>query len=361
MPMTQASRGVRPDPVRFPLPVDSRSLALTGLWLLALLYTLYFARAFLIPLTFAILLSLLLSPPVRAFKRMHVPESIGAALVVVPLILAISAGVYQLATPAADWLSRGPESLHRIESRLRRLRKPVDQVTRTAEQMEQMVTPQAPAVQLEGDGLGAIVFGGTRAFLADAIVVTLLLYFMLASGGLFLRKVIKLLPRLQDKKRAVEIARETEVQVSMYLFVTTLINAGFGIAVGLAMWLLGMPNPVLWGVIAGLLNYIPYLGGVATTGVLGLAALLQFDDVGRALMVPAVFVLLNFVEGNVVKPIAMSRQLTLNPVVVFVSVLFWGWLWGTVGAFLAVPIVATLKITCDRIEGLSPIGEFLGT
>ncbi len=350
-----------PAAVPVPLPTDVRAIALTGLWLLGILYTLYFARAILVPLTLAALLSLLLSPLVRGLRRLGIGESIGAALVLVPLVVVVAAGTYSLAAPAAAWLNRAPETLHGVETKLRRLRRPVEQVTRTAEQVQEIVAPKSPSIEVKQESLGASLFGGTKAFLADAVVVCLLLYFLLASSGLFLRKLIKVLPRLRDKKRAVEIARETEAQVSAYLLVTTVINAVFGLAVGLVMALLGLPNPALWGVVAALLNYIPYVGGVATATVLTLVALLEFDTVGHALLVPAAFVTLNFVEGNIVKPIAMSRQLTLNPVVVFVSVMFWGWIWGTAGAFLAVPIVATLKIACDRIEPLATLGEFLGS
>ncbi len=205
-----------------------------------------------------------------------------------------------------------------------------------------------------------MLFGGTQDLLGSALVVFVLLYFLLASGDLFLSKLIRVLPKLRDKKRAVQIARDTEDQISSYLITTTAINLVFGVAVGVAMYLLGVPNPVLWGVLAAITNYVPYLGALAMVAILGLVALLQFGDPGRTLLVPGVFLALNLVESMLLTPILLGQRLTLNPVVVFVGVLFWGWLWGVVGAILAVPILAAFKIVCDHVERPAPVGEFLG-
>ncbi len=204
------------------------------------------------------------------------------------------------------------------------------------------------------------LFGGTTSFLSEAVVVIVLLYFLLASGDLFLRKLIKVLPTFKDKKRAVEIAREIESNISTYLFTVTLINAGVGVAVGVGVWLLKMPNPVLWGVLACVLTYVPYLGALVGIGILGLAALLVFDDLGHALAVPGVYLVVSFLEGNFITPLVLGRRLTLNPVVIFVGLLFGFFLWGIPGALLAVPTLAVLKIVCDHVDTLTPIGEFFG-
>ena len=187
-----------------------------------------------------------------------------------------------------------------------------------------------------------------------------LLYFLLASGDLFLRKLVRVLPRLSDKKRAIEIARQTEGHISTYLSTVTLINIALGLIVGVAMHLVGMPNAILWGVMAGLLNFIPYLGALATAGILAIVSVLTFDSLGRALVAPLLYLAINTVEGYLVTPMLLGRRLTLNPVVIFLGIILWGWLWGIPGALLAVPILATFKIFCDQIEPLAPIGEFLG-
>jgi predicted PurR-regulated permease PerM len=337
-------------------------VALTGLFALGVLYTLYFARSFLVPLVLALLLSLLFSPVVRKLKRARVPEGVSAAIIVVAIMGTVGYSAYRLSGPAGQWIARAPQSLDKIESKVRALRRPMAQVEKAAEQMEQAAgvgVAGALKVEIRGQTLGAAVFGGTQEVLASGLVVCILFYFLLASGDLFLTKVIRALPRLQDKKRAVQIARETESQVSSYLGTIALINTIFGAVVGLVMWLLGMPNPALWGVVAGVTNFIPYLGGFACTAILGIVALVEFDSIGRALTVSGVFLALNTLEGSFLTPMVQGRQLSLNPVVIFVGVLLWGWLWGVPGTLLAVPIMAMVKILCDHIEGLAPIGEFL--
>jgi predicted PurR-regulated permease PerM len=349
-----------------PAPIaDTRSVSLTGLFVLALLYTSYLARSFIVPVILAVLLEFLFSPLVRRLKRARIPEALSGALIVLTLVGITGYGIYRLTGPASAWMARAPESLSRLEQRIRSLRRPVVQVTRTAEQVEKLTEITAESgttltVAVKEPSLGETLFGETREFLGSAMVVVVLLYFLLASGDLFLIKIIKALPTLSDKKRAVQIARQTEDHISHYLIATTLINLGFGLVVAVAMRALGMPNPVLWGAVAAVTNYIPYVGSLAAMIVYGLVALLQFDNTWRALLVPATFFVLNLIEGNLVTPLIVGRKLTLNPVVIFVGVLFWGWLWGIPGAVMAVPILAICKIVCDHIQGLAAIGEFLG-
>ena len=180
-------------------------------------------------------------------------------------------------------------------------------------------------------------------------------------GDLFLEKLVGVLPQFRDKKTAVLIARATEAQISAYLFTTTLINLGVGVVTAVAMLLVGMPNPWLWGAVAAVLNYVPYVGAMVNMVVLAVAALLSFDTVGRALIVPAVFLGINLVEGNLVTPAIQGRSMSLNPVALFVGFTFWWYIWGIPGAIMAVPMMATMKIICDHIDALSPVGEFLGS
>jgi predicted PurR-regulated permease PerM len=343
--------------------MEVRSLALTGLLVLAVLYTLYFARAFLFPIILAVLLDFLLSPIIRSLKRVRIPEPVGAALVLV-LGLGLLVGVlYSLAEPARVWISRAPASIHRIESRLRDLRGPVEQVSRTAEQVEAAThtSPSGPAeVVVRGPRLSERLFGTTQNLLTGALETVILLYFLLAVGDLFLQKLIRVLPQLQDKKKAVAIARETEAQISTYLFTATLVNIGIGIAVALLMTALGMPNPMLWGALAALAEFIPYIGATALLATLTLAGLASFPETGHALLIPASYLALNFIQSNFIAPVILGRRLTLNPVAILVGLVFWWWLWGVGGAFIAVPLLVTFKIFCDHIEALAPIGEFLG-
>jgi predicted PurR-regulated permease PerM len=341
-----------------------RSLALNGLFVLAILYTLRLAREFLLPVALGVLVYLLLRPAVRLLLRFHIPESLGAAVVCLTLLAAVGLGAYALSYPAATWIARAPDSLHKVEDRLRPLAVRVQRVTRTAEEMEKITavgatgTPQQ--VTVKQASLGGQLFGGMQSLVAGAVVVLTLAYFLLASGDLFLRKVVQALPRLSDRKRAVEIAHEMERSISGYLFYTTVMNAVFGAGVGLLLWALGMPNPALWGVVAGVTKFVPYLGGLVCTVVLALASLLAFDEPWRVLLVPGVFLVVDTVHGNFVLPALMGRRFTLNAPVVFVGLVFWWFMWGVVGALLAVPLMAALKIVCERVEGLRRIAIFLG-
>lgn len=342
---------------------DARHISLVGLFILAVLYTLHLAQAFILPIVLAILLDFLLSPIVRALRRARIPEPVGAAIVMLGLVGALVVGGWYLSGPAAAWLARAPESLATIEAKLETLRAPVEQVSEAAKQVEEATAvgeEGTPQVEVKGPSLISQVFGGTTALLSAATVVFFLTYFLLAVGDLFLQKLVAVLPQFRDKKTAVSIARATEAQISSYLFTATLINAGVGVFTAVVLWLVGMPNPILWGVLAAVLNFVPYVGALTNTVILSLAALLTFESVARALVVPGVFVLINVLEGNLITPLIHGNRMRLNTVAMFIGFVFWWYLWGIPGAIMAVPLTAAIKITCDHIESLAPVGEFLG-
>jgi predicted PurR-regulated permease PerM len=342
---------------------DPRVMLLAGLLILAVFYTLYFVRALTLPVTIAILLNFLFSPVVRWLKkRVRVPYAVSAALIIFLLIGTVSITVYNLAQPAAAWVSQAPASLRRVEAKLRVLRKPVDEVSQTAQRVEEMAgadDDRTQTVQLKEEGLGEAILGNTQTVVVSGALVCTLLFFLLAGGDLFLQKLIKVMPTLKDKKMALAISQETEKSVSTYLAATTAINVGLGILTGIAMFIIGLPNPALWGIIGGLLNFIPYIGGLLAVVVLGLAGMATFENTTHALLPAIAYFVLTNVE-SFLSPYILGARLALNPVVVFLSVLFWGWLWGIPGALLAVPIVATVKIFCDHVQGMGAMGEFLG-
>lgn len=343
--------------------VEVRSVAITGLFILAVMYTLFFARAFLLPIVLAVLLDFLLSPVIRTLKRLRIPEPVGAALVILGLLGLLGGAAYSLADPAREWVQKAPQSIATVQSRLRELRRPVDQVTRTAEQVEAATegTKGGPQeVVVRGPRLSERIFGTTQSLLTGALETLILLYFLLAAGDLFLQKLIKVLPLLRDKKKAVAIARETEASISTYLLTVAVVNVGLGVAVTLVMLLLKMPNALLWGSLAALAEFIPYIGATVMLGLLAMAGLVAFPDLGHALLVPGAYMAVNLVQANFVSPTVLGRRLTLNPVAILVGLVFWWWIWGVGGAFIAVPLLATFKIFCDHIESLAPIGEFLG-
>ena len=342
---------------------DARHISLVGLFILALLYTLHLAQAFILPIVLAILLDFLLSPVVRALRKLRIPEPLGAAMIVLGLLAVLATGVWYLSGPATTWVSRAPQSMETVKRKLEDLRRPMEKVTQAAEQVEEATevgSDKTQQVEIKGPSLTRQLFGGTATLLSSATIVLFLTYFLLAVGDLFLQKLVTVLPQFKDKKTAVSIARETESQISLYLFTATLINIGVGVVTALALWLVGMPNAILWGVVAAVLNFVPYVGAVVNIVILGLAALIAFESTSRALVVPAVFFAINMLEGNLITPMIYGNRMRLNTVALFIGLVFWWYLWGIPGAILAVPIMATIKIVCDHIESLAPIGEFLG-
>ena len=344
-------------------PFDIRSIALTGLFILAVFYTIYFMRAILLPLVLALLLSYLLRPIVRGLARLKIAPAFGAAIVLATLITTIGYGIFSLATPAAGWLEKAPYSLQEFQRKLSPIKHPIEKVAQASGEIEKLATPANPqaktAVELKRHPIAETLVGWTPEFIGSSVLFFILLYFLLAYDGVFLRKLIKLLPTLSDKKRAVSIASEIEANVSRYLFTVTAINVCLGLAVGTTAGLLGLRNPVMWGVLVAVLNFVPYLGALTGVICITLGAVLSFDSVGYALLFPAVYLAFAALEGNFITPWVMGRSLTLNPVIILLSITFWGWLWGIAGVILAVPILAAFKIFCAHIEPMEPLAEFL--
>jgi len=347
-------------------PLDVRSLSLSVLMIIALGATLFVARAVLMPIVLALLLSFLLAPAVQGLTQLRLPEPLGAAMVLLAILGVVGLGTYGLWEPATQWIQQLPKSVRQIEAKMRPVQQSVEELSETTKKVEEMTqvgsgtAPTTVEVNVQRPNLTGTVINQTLSLLATVGAVTILLYFLLASGDLFLLKLVRILPRLEDKKIAVAIVREVRHDISRYLLTITLINAGLGLAVGITMSWLGMPNPVLWGVMTGCFNFIPYLGAVSSAIILTLVALLTFDGLDRALLVPSMFMGLTTLEGFFVTPMIVGHRLTLNPVAIFIWLTFWGWLWGVPGMLLAVPLLATLKIVCDHIQPLNSVGEFLG-
>ena len=341
-------------------PISVTALSVLGLFILALFYTFYFAREFLLPVILAWILSLLLKPAVRGLSRLRFPEPLGAAIVLVVLLAVVALGAVFLSGPASSWLQRAPESFEKVESKIRGLVSRAQPITRAAETVEHMTNGEneTPKVEIKKPGLLDSVWSQTKGALILVVEVFVLLYFFLAAGDILTLKLVQVLPRLQDKKKAVEILRETEHGISQYLVSITLVNLFEGTAIGLGLFLLGMPNPLLWGVLAFFANYIPYVGALIAGTIVTIVALVSFDSTSRALVAPAIYFGVNFAD-NFIAPYVMGRRLVLNPLIVFLAVMFWGWIWGIVGVILAVPITMVLKIIGDHNSLLAPYTELL--
>ena len=346
-------------------PFDIKSIALTGLFVLAVFYTMYFMRAMLLPLVLALLLSYLLAPLVRALGRIRIGPPLGAAVVLLSVIGLLVYGISFLSEPAASWLEKAPYSLHQIQQKLLPLKKPIEKVAQATGEIDKLTTPAEPhatqpqTVVVKRSAFAEAFFTQGPEFVASAVVMFILLYFLLAYDGVFLTKIIRITPRLGDKKRAVSIMREIESQISRYLLTITLINIGLGIAVGTTVHFLGLRNPIMWGAMVAILNFVPYLGALTGIICMTLGAVLSYDSLGYAMVFPASYLIIAILEVNFITPWVLGRSLTLNPVLILIALAFWGWMWGISGMILAVPILATFKIFCDHIKPMAPVAEFM--
>ena len=342
-------------------PFDVRSIALTGLFILAVFYTIYFMRSILLPIVLALLLSYLLRPIVRALAQLKIPLPVGAAFILIGFLALVGSGISALATPTVEWLEKAPAGLAELQYKLLPLKKSMAQVTQASGEIEKLAATNAETktVEVKRHPISEMFFMRTPEFIASAVLLTILLYFLLVYDQVFIAKLVKLLPTLSDKKTAVAIAQDIESQVSRYLFTITAINACLGLAVGTAVGLLGLRNPVMWGVMVALLNFVPYLGALTGIICMTIGAALSFDSLGYALIFPVVYLAFGVLEGSFITPGVMGRSLTLNPVIILLSLTFWGWMWGIVGIILAVPILAAFKIFCAHIKPMEPLAEFL--
>lgn len=344
------------------LTVHSR--ALTGLFLLALFSALHLGRVIFLPMAIALLLAVLFAPLLRRLKQWHIPEPVGAAVLLGLFVTGLVYGVSRLAEPAAEWSTKVPVALRTVEYNIQAFKKSMQDVTKATEILSKATAldeaKKVQQVEVKGEAWPIKVFSLTGDLMIGLATTVMLVYFLLSSGDLFLQKLVKVLPRLRDKKRAVEIVRNIEEQLFRYLFTVTGINLALGTTVGLAMHLLGMPNPILWGAMAALLTFIPYIGHIFGIVVVMLVAALTFDDLGEMFLVGGVYWGLAILEGSFASPMILGQRLESNPVVLILAVMFWSWIWGVGGALLAVPLLVAFKIMCDHLEPLRSIGEFLG-
>ncbi len=345
------------------LPRNALAYLSAGILLLLTLFTLYFTGALVVPVILAIGLYLTLKPVMRLAAKLRIPRLIAATLIIVTFFGGVGMLGFTLSDPAAEWVSKAPDSLRRLENRLFFFKRPIADLQTVTKQVDKITEPAAPeaaAVKLATPGLSSRLFSGTSAALIGLGTTIILLFFFLVSGDLFLRRFVEILPTLRNKKQAVEISREIERNISSYLATITLVNLAVGILTGAVVYACGMSDPVLWGTLIFMLNYIPIIGPLCGLGLLLLAGLLTFEPLWQAALPAGIYLLIHLLEGQFITPMLLARKFTLNPVLVILSIIFWYWMWGVSGALLAVPLLATVKIVCDRIAPLAAVGHFLG-
>jgi predicted PurR-regulated permease PerM len=373
-------------------------VALVILTVLAVLYTLYFAADIILPFVLALVLSLLLSPAMRFLSgRLRLPRMLAAVLLIATLFSAIGGVGVAIEVPASGWIARAPQSLPELQKKLVFLKRPIDMFERGLQQLQALMQqsghaqpgsgsftatapgvlsakaaaaaappsappPAASPVSLsDGSGVALSILAGTRSFLGQALTLLIMLFFLLADGDNLLRRFVEILPGLSEKKQAVSIATDVARNISGYLATITLMNVGVGVANGISLWAFGLPNPLLFGTAAFLLNYIPILGALTGMVIVFFVGLFSFSNVVWALAPVGVYLLIHILEGETITPMLLARRFTLNPLLVIASLMFWDWLWGVAGALIAVPLLAAFKILCDNVAVLTPIGHLLGT
>ena len=369
-----------PDPLVLRMPVDVYSFSLALLAVLAVIFVLQWARAIFIPLMLGVMISYALSPPVNLMKKWRIPRAIGAAVLLLGIVGGIGSLGYALSDDATKLIETLPAAAQKI--RLARLQErgtsegTMENVQKTATQLERAASETgapAPAVprgvtrvQIEKPKLNVkdYLWMGTMSavgFAGQLTMVLFLAYFMLVSGDTFRRKLVKISgPTLSKKKITLQVLDEITDQIQRYLLVQIFTSLLVGVVTWLAFLWIGLEHAAIWGIAAGVFNAVPYLGPVIVTGGTALVAFLQFGTIGMALLVSGSSLIITSLEGYLLTPWLTARASRMSPVVVFVSVLFWGWLWGVWGLLLGVPIIMIIKAICDRVEDLEPIGELLG-
>ena len=337
--------------------------AVLGIFAIMAVASLYLASAVFIPITAAIVLSLTLKPVVRFLEKLHVPPALSA----VALTLLIVGGAVLAASfvvgPLSNLIDRAPAIRAELNTKLQELREPMQAVVEAGREMDRVTggggDGGVQSVTVEGQGILADAADTALSVLTSLVIVFVLVIFLLASGDMFTEKLVRSIERFRDKKRAVRTLYDIQREVSRYLLTITVINAALGVAVGTGLHLLGMPDAHVWGVIAAVANFIPYIGSLMGMIMSGLVALVTFDTMGGALLIPAWYFFCTFLEGQFLTPLIVGRRLQINAVVIFVSVAFWAWLWGLVGALLAVPILVMAKTLCSHYPQLHVVADFL--
>ncbi|MDR6857068.1 AI-2E family transporter [Variovorax guangxiensis] len=376
---SEAEAEAEPDRVLLHMPVDVRSAALVVLSVLAVVFTLHWAKAVFVPLMLSLLLTYALAPLVDLLQRWRISRWIGAAVILLGLGGGLGWTGYSLSGSASELLDTLPVAAQKLRTAMRGGRSTdpsaLDTVQKAASQLEQAAEENSAKVAAR-KGVARVVierpafnvreylWSGTVGLIAaigQLTLVAFLTYFALGSGDTFRRKLVKITgPSLQKKKITVNVLDDITQHIERYLLVQILTSAMVGVATGLAFWALGVDNAAVWGIVAGVTNLIPYLGSVIVMAAAGLVTFLQFNSIQMALLVGGVSLVIHTLVGNLLVPWLTSRTSRMNPVAVFVGVIFWGWLWGIWGLLLGIPIMMVVKAICDRVEDLQPIGELLG-
>lgn len=320
------------------------TVAMKLLALLALCYTFYFCRGLILPLLIAAFLALFASPAVKVLCKCHFPRPLAAALVILFMLTSAGFAISLLYEPAAQWLERLPVLGSRLASK-------VEDVTESIDAIKHSVVPGSPATESIKSAVNtgimpllSVLAQTTALMLFQFAAVLMFSYFFLVFGEPLLRNMVRALPSLQAKKNLLSTFQAVQEDMSRYVLVVSSINVGLGVATAITMYLLDVPDPLLWGALATLLNFAPYIGPLVLTALLFGVGFFEYQQVADIVLVPGVFLLLNVVESQLITPLALGRRFNMNPLILVIWMFILGWIWGVVGVLLAIPLLVCLKI-----------------
>jgi predicted PurR-regulated permease PerM len=357
----QTKNEPRPDPTANDRTQAVRALTLNFLLVIILIVVLKLGKPLLTPIALSAFLYLLLMPVMKLLLRLKIPRSPAALAVIVLACGLLGLGVVQFAEPAAKWIDEIPRALPSIKSKLTPVSKPIQKIGEAASEVENLTQidslPRKETVLIADPGILEAVIEATPELVVSLGVMLFLTFFLLVYGERLGRKVAELGRSFPAQRKLLRIGRDIQGELSRFLGTIALINVGLGVVAALVFWLLDVPNFLLWGGAVAIANFVPYVGAAAMFVVLAAVGLISFDSLGEAIRVPLSFLLLTIVEGQLVTPILVGRRLDLSPLVIFVAVIFWSYLWGLVGAIVAVPIVASTKIVLHHVSALRPVAK----
>lgn len=344
---------------------EVHSFAMTGLFVLAIAYTAYVAQAVLIPALIGFMLSMILATPVRYLVAWRVPRSVASALTLLLVAVSLAVPIYLLSDTASDWLQEMPSTASEIAEHIKGLTVPIQDVKEVAEEVERLTQieesdNQPTKVVVEPPGLAQTMLDRAPQLVASGIFAFFLAFLFLSSGDAMLRKIICMICALDDQKRSLLITRHIQQDLFRYLAAVTAVNLGLGAATAGILYVMDVPNALLWGGVAALFNYAPLVGPAITIVILAVVGMTTFEHTGQALLVPFSYFVLTSIEGQLISPAVIGRRLALSPVVVLLSLVTLGWMWGMAGLLLAVPIVSSTRIICANIPRLNNVAILLG-
>lgn len=339
--------------------IDRNLAVQLALLIFALLYSMYFARALIVPIIAAVLLYQLLQRPVQALHNIGLPLGPSAALVLFGLLGMIATGAHFMVEPAEQWLQDAPRSLGDLRRELTQTTGTFDELRELGEEIDELATmgentSSVPTVQIRAPGHLQAITGSLPAVVAGALLTFVTCFFLLIQGEKLGRALVSLGPSRMSRRRISNTIRGVGAQVSTYLTTVTMINIGLGIVVSIVMYSMGVPHAAMWGALAGILNFAPYIGPAANAFILLVVGVTAFDTLPQALSVPAAYLVVTSVEGMLVTPMILGRRVSIGSLWAFLSVVFWGWMWGAIGALMAVPMTACLFVCWHAWRDVDP-------